>query len=170
MCILRTIAPTKRLNETDNLTSFLKSGFNKRDVNVLRKERIRSNENVATWYEDAESASAPIPEVFRELPLFFLAENGESGQRLANASTDCGWDPPDAAVPVPKFCLLFRGVLFQAIGGVCDNSMNAIRFTTLHPLKTIPLNKFVLSFTRLVGFPGFSNNCRDSSVILSIVF
>jgi len=167
--VLRPVSAAESLNQADDLTALFEAGFNEGYVDQLRKKWIRSDKDVATRHENPKGVRAPLPEEFHELLLFFIAENGEPRQWSADTPTDRRGNSPNTAMSAPEFSFLFGCVFFQTIGRICDDGMNAVGLTALHPLEAILLHKLVCSFDGLVDRSGFSNRRWESGWFFLIV-
>ena len=65
------------------------------------------------------------------------------GKGWRDAAVQSWWDAPDATPSAPEFVLFLGGVLFQAVGGVGDNGMDAVRGAVLHPREAILLDELI---------------------------
>jgi hypothetical protein len=54
-------------------------------------------------------------------------------------------NPPDAALSIPQLYLLVRSVLMQTVGGVCDDSMNAVIFLKANPIEAVSMKQLDIS-------------------------
>src|ERR1035441_9205228 len=111
MRVLRPVATPQRLHQPDNFTPLLKPRFQQRNIDKVRQQRIRCNENVGSGKHDAESSPGKIRKEMPKLGEFIVCQNSEPGQRAADTAVKRRRDSPYTTFPSAQLLLLRRGVL-----------------------------------------------------------
>jgi len=157
------------LNQADDLTTLLKTAFNEGHIDQLREKWVGGYEDVPTGKKHPKSMRAPLTKELCELLLFVIVKNSEPGQWLADAPPDSRGNSPDTTTSAPELILFFGGVFFQTVRRICDDGVDTVRLTVLHPFEAISLNKLIGGFAWLVDCLGLSDCwCETGNLMLFV--
>ena len=100
--VLRTIASTKRLDKTNDLTPFLEAVFHQGQINQMREQGVGGDQEMAAGNQDAQrSLSEPGEETFQVIMLV-VRKNCEAGNGAACATIERGRKSPDSALTLAQ--------------------------------------------------------------------
>jgi hypothetical protein len=137
MGILGSITAPKRLHQANHLAPLLEAGFDERQIDQVRKQRVRGNEQVRARNQDPHGADGKLREEGPESGAVGFVENREPRQRLPLAPVERWRNAPHPAPPGPKLILFSRAVFLQSVGRVCNYRVNGTRLSRIHPFESI---------------------------------
>ena len=143
MCILGTIFAAERLNQANDLPSFLEAGLNQGNINQVRKKGMGGNKHVPTWDEYADCAGGPAQEEVLQFQLLCFSEDSEAWQRASDTTIEGRRVPPYSTSSVSELPRLLKSILLEAIWGISHDGVNAVWLPVIKPSKAITMDKLI---------------------------
>src|SRR5271165_1646699 len=86
---------------------------------------------------DAERPPREIGKEMPQLRAFIVCQDGEAGQRAADATVKRRRDSPHATFSSAQFLLFRCSVFLETVRGIGDNRVNRVCRVLVHPGKTV---------------------------------